>query len=94
MSTVTTVLKDLGITELAAMRGYALLSTSQKLAELQQECLAYRQKYHMSFRDFRNRLAAAEQENFEEHDDYLAWKFAEEGVVYWHDMLERLKQES
>lgn len=94
MSTIATVLKYLGVTELGAMQVNALLSASQKLAQLQQECLAYRQKYRMSFADFQNKLTAAEQENFEEHDDFLAWKFAEEGVAYWSDILERLKQES
>lgn len=30
-------------------------------------------------------------EDFGKYDDYLAWKFAEEGVAYWQEKVEELR---
>lgn len=91
METIATVLKDLGITEKDAIREYVLLNASQKAAEFGQECEAYERKYKLSFKEFEEQLQLSEEEIFEKEDDYLAWKFAHEGLRYWRDKIEQLK---
>jgi len=94
MSTATLVLQDLGVNEQSAVRSFALLNASQKLAEFQQECAAFQSKYRMAFSAFEKKIEAETEENFGEEEDYMAWKFAEEGMVYWREKVERLKLEA
>ncbi|MFQ5637957.1 MAG: hypothetical protein ACE5IR_08160 [bacterium] len=91
MNVVLSVLKDLGIDEKDATREYALLNASQKAGELAHECDAFKQKYRMSFEDFEKRLRNRNQENFDEEDDYLAWKCAVEGLAFWRKKVKLLK---
>lgn len=85
------VLQDLGISEQGALHTFALLQASQKLAEFRQDCAAFQDKYRMAFDAFEKRISTRALEIFEEEDDYMAWKFAEEGVVYWREKVEHLK---
>lgn len=94
MSTATMVLQDLGITEQGAVRSFALLNASQKLAEFKQECAAFQSKHRMAFRAFEEKIAAQIEENFVEEEDFMAWKFAEEGAAYWREKVESLKREA
>jgi len=94
MSTATMVLQDLGINEQGAVRSFALLSASQKFAEFKQECAAFQSKHRMAFSAFEKRIEAQTEENFDEEEDYMAWKFAEEGVAYWREKVESLKLEA
>ena len=94
MSTTTKVLKELGISEKYALHDYALLNASQKLAEFEQECEAFKKKYRMSFEHFATKMQSVEKEDFDMENDYLAWKFACEGIGFWHDRVQQLKQES
>ncbi|MFQ5675054.1 MAG: hypothetical protein ACE5G1_04085 [bacterium] len=94
MNTASTVLKDLGISEKHAIREFALLNSSQKAAEFEQECEAFENKYKMSFQELEQRLQSTDVEVFEQEDDYLAWKFAVEGARYWRKKTEQLKSES
>lgn len=91
-TTVRDILKDLGITEEQAARDYALLNASQKLAEFDQDCKAFENKYKMSFQEFEKKIQSYDNEIFEEEDDYLSWKFAKEGAEYWRKKIELLKQ--
>lgn len=93
MSTATTILQDLGISEKGAIREFALLTASQKLAEFNQECAALRHKYNMTFSEFEHKIKSSTEEIFTEEEDYMAWKFAEEGAAYWREKVERLKIE-
>ena len=93
MSTATMILNDLGISEQGAIRGFALLNASQKLAEFNHECAAFRQKYNMPFSEFEKKNKSQTVEVFAEEEDYMAWKFAEDGAIYWHEKVERLKLE-
>lgn len=93
MSVATTILQDLGISEKGAIREFALLTASQKLAEFNQECVAFRHKYNMTFSEFEHKIRARTEEIFADEEDYMAWKFAEEGAAYWRDKVERLKIE-
>ncbi len=66
----------------------ATLMAYQKRSEFRSETDLYKKKYQMDFssfdQQFRKLPASAESEN-----DWLAWKFAEEGVQYWNTLLER-----
>lgn len=93
MSTATTVLQDLGMGEKGAIREFALLTDSQKLAEFNQECAALQHKYNMTFSEFEQKIISSTEEVFTEEEDYMAWKFAEEGAAYWREKGERLKIE-
>ncbi len=93
MNTATAILNDLGISEQGAIRSFALLSASQKLAEFNQECAAFRHKYNARFIEFEKRIKSPAEEIFNEEEDYMAWKFAEEGVVYWQEKVKLLKHE-
>ncbi len=92
MNTAITVLQDLGISEQGALHSFALLQASQKLSEFKQDCGALQSKYRMSFAAFESRIQTQEVENFEEEEDYMAWKFAEEGANYWREKVEQLKR--
>lgn len=94
MSTATMVLQDLGVDERGAVRSFALLSASQKLAEFKQECAAFQSKHRMTFSAFEKKIAAQTEENFGEEEDFMAWKFADEGAAYWREKVERLKLEA
>ncbi len=93
MSTATMILNDLGISEQGAIRGFALLNASQKLAEFNHECAAFRHKYNMRFSEFEKKTKSQAAEVFVEEEDYMAWKFAEDGVLYWREKVEQLKLE-
>jgi len=91
MEAITIVLNDLGITEKDAVRNYVLLNASQKVAEFEQECEVFKHKYKQSFQQFEKQLKSSSEENFEKEDDYLGWKFADEGLVYWRTKIDQLK---
>lgn len=93
MSTATMILNDLGISEQGAIRSFALLNASQKLAEFNQECAAFRHKYNARFIEFEQRIKSPAEEIFTEEEDYMAWKFAEDGALYWREKAEQLKLE-
>jgi hypothetical protein len=76
------------------MRETALFNASQKAAEFRQECEAFEGKYGLSFAEFEKRIHSQSEEGFAEHDDYLAWKFAQEGTEYWRDKIQKLRLES
>ncbi|MFZ0456475.1 MAG: hypothetical protein WCE54_19605 [Ignavibacteriaceae bacterium] len=90
---ITNILRDLGLTERQAVRDYALLNSSQKAAEFEQDCKVFENKYKMSFQEFENKLRSVDEEVFEKEDDYLEWKFAAEGAAYWREKIEQLKRE-
>lgn len=94
MNTAAMVLQDLGVDEQGAVRSFALLNASQKLAEFKQECAAFQSKHRTAFSAFEKRIEAQTEENFGEEEDYMAWKFAEEGAAYWREKVESLKLEA
>lgn len=93
MNTATTILNDLGISEQSAIHSFALLNASQKLTEFSQECAAFRHKYNARFSEFEKKIKSQAEEIFTEEEDYMAWKFAEEGVEYWQEKITQLKRE-
>jgi hypothetical protein len=47
-------------------------------------------KYQESFSSFNNKMEK-QQANYETENDWLAWKFAEEGKNYWASFLKETK---
>lgn len=94
MTTASAVLKELGISPKNAVRETALFNASQKAAEFAQECEAFASKYGLSFAEFEKKIHSQSEEDFAEYDDYLAWKFAQEGAGYWRDKIQKLQLES
>ena len=64
----------------------AILMAYQKRSEFIAEVNWYEQKYKMNFNSFdiqfKQNSASAELEN-----DWMSWRFAEEGVNYWDNLL-------
>ena len=46
---------------------------------------------NFGFKEFEKKVIGAGEENFEEWDDYLAWKFAEDGREHWGKRISELK---
>lgn len=90
MTTTKAILKDLGISEEQALREFALLSASQKLAEFVQEDQYFRKKYELDFAEFEKKIKSSDQEIFIEEDDYLAWKFVHESIIHWRSKVQTL----
>jgi len=93
MSTVEKILKDLGLNKEQAAREYAIFALSQKIAEYGDECKAYEKKYNMSFTNLEQKILESSVEVFKRDEDYLAWKFAKEGKVFWQGKIEALLKE-
>ncbi len=68
----------------------ALLSAYQKLSEFDMEVEYYNKKYNESFTSFSKKVEAR-QASYEIENDWLAWKFAEEGKIYWNSLLNEVK---
>ena len=86
------ILSDLKFeSERDALIEYSLIAAMHKRCEFEDECKRFRQKYHLNFEDFEKRVTHAKEENFEQWDDYMAWKFAEKGRKHWYDRINKLK---
>jgi hypothetical protein len=93
MSIATLILKDLGFSEQQALRAFALLNASQKVAEYEQENQFFQRKYNATFSEFEREIQSSNEEVFEQEDDYMAWKFVVEGLAYWQEKVEELRRE-
>jgi hypothetical protein len=68
----------------------ALLSAYQKLSEFDMEVEYFNKKYDESFISFNKKMETT-QASFEIENDWLAWKFAEDGKRYWTSLLDEAK---
>lgn len=69
-----------------------LLEAKAKISEFREEVKRFRERYDMKFDEFREKLESKqEQEDFEEEDDYMAWKFARESLQYWEERVDLLE---
>ena len=93
VKTVSEILKALNYhNERDAAVDFSILSVSAKYAEFYDECQRYEKKYGIKYKEFENRISNKEnEEDFEEEDDLMAWKFAKEGAEFWVKKLEELK---
>lgn len=65
----------------------ALLSAHQKVSELEMETEYFRNKYKESYESFNSKIEEM-QATYEIENDWLAWKFAKEGIEYWKSLLD------
>jgi len=75
-----------------ALSEFIILNLSKKISEFKNECEIYEKKYRINFESFEGRLKEKiNEENFEEDDDYMAWKFAEESKRLFQKRLEEIQ---
>jgi hypothetical protein len=68
------------------------LSARSKYAEFHQEVKRLEEKYRMSFAAFQRIVEArVNEEDFEQEEDLMAWKFAQEATDYWRHKIEELE---
>lgn len=69
-----------------------LLSARSRYAEFSQEVKQFEAKYQMSFEDFQRMVdVRMNEENFEQEEDLMVWKFAKEGAAYWRENIDELE---
>jgi len=69
-----------------------LLSAQAKYSEYLAEHLEFERKYQMDFPFFQEMTdRQTNEENFEQEDDLMDWRFAYEGLRYWAKKIEELK---
>jgi hypothetical protein len=68
----------------------ALLSAYQKLSEFDMEVEYFNKKYNESFTSFSKKMETT-QTSYEIENDWMAWKFAEDGKRYWTSLLDEAK---
>lgn len=74
-----------------ALSEFIILNLSKKISEFRNECEMYEKKYGIDFIEFKNRIKEKiNDEDFEEEDDYLAWKFAYKSRSLWKKRLEEI----
>ena len=90
---LTEILKALNYqNEREAAVDFTILSISTRYAEFVDECQLYEKKHRIEYKEFEKRISNKEnEEDFEEEDDLMAWKFAKEGAEFWLKKLEELK---
>lgn len=70
-----------------------LLSARSRYAEFTQEVKQFEAKYQMNFITFQRLVETrVNEENFEQEEDLMAWKFAQDAAVYWQQKTEELKR--
>ena len=69
----------------------ALLSAHQKISEFELETEYFRNKYNKSFESFSSKIEESNT-TYEIENDWLAWKFAKEGIDYWKSLLDEIKK--
>ena len=85
-------LKVMNHTAEEALKEFLLLNLSEKISEFKNECEFYESKYEMAFKAFEHYLKEKiNDENFEEEDDYMAWKYAEESKLFLQEKLDEIK---
>jgi len=74
-----------------ALSEFIILNLSKKISEFRNECEMFEKKYEIDFKEFENRIKEKiNDEDFEEDDDYLAWKFADESRSLLKKRLEEI----
>jgi hypothetical protein len=72
-----------------------LLSARSRYAECMQEVKQFEAKYLMDFASFQQMVETrSNAEDFEQEDDLMAWKFAQDAADYWQRASEDLKRDT
>jgi hypothetical protein len=70
-----------------------LLSARSRYAECMHEVKQFETKYLMDFASFQQMVEThSNTEDFEQEDDLMAWKFAQDAADYWRQASEELKR--
>jgi hypothetical protein len=89
---VSPILREAGFSdEKEALKEQALMLLMGKVSRYQAECAFFEEKYGMSFEEFASRVQVTGEENFEEDDDFLDWRFARESLADLRHRLQELK---
>ena len=70
-----------------------LLCARSRFSEFAQEAKRFEQKYQMDLETFQRVVEArVNEEDFEQEEDLMAWKFAIEAAEYWRQKIEELER--
>lgn len=70
-----------------------LLSARSRYSEFSQEVKQFEEKYQMDFDAFQGMVEVrVNEEDFEQEEDLMAWKFAKEAAEYWRQKIEEVKR--
>ena len=69
----------------------ALLSANQKHSEYAMEVEYFEKKYNDTFNSFDKKFQKS-LTSYETENDWMAWKFAEEGKKHWTSLLKDIKK--
>jgi len=68
-----------------------LLTARSRYAEFRQEVKRFEEKYGMRLEEFERMVAQrVDEEDFEQEEDLMAWKFAQQAADYWREKIEEL----
>ncbi len=85
------IFKEAGFSSLDdAVFSFAMLLARAKLSEFEDECAVFKHKYG-DYEQFKRKVEGGEKENFDEWDDYLAWRFAETARKFWRQEVRGLE---
>lgn len=76
-----------------ALKEMVFLSSSQKLAEFTEETSYFEKKYGLPYENF-NKMFTEKAATYKEENDWMSWKFALEGAIYWKEIVLRLKDDN
>lgn len=94
MQNVEGILSELGFTGIEdAAKKHAQLLISGKVAKYEAESIFYEKKYNCDYPAFEKHLKEkVNEENFDEEDDLLEWRFAYEQLTKYREQIVRLKR--
>lgn len=70
-----------------------LLTARSRYSEYRQEVKRFEEKYGMSLDEFEQMVARrVDEEDFEQEEDLMAWKFAQQAADYWREKIEELER--
>ncbi len=68
------------------------LEARSNISQYRDEVEQFKDKYDMGFEEFKETLESKiNEEDFEEEEDLMEWKFAKDFLTYWKDRLESLE---
>ena len=75
-----------------ALKEFIMLNLSEKLSKFNLEYNILHSKYNVDFQEFEIMINNRKnEENFEEYDDYMAWKYASDQVKFLNEQIDLLK---
>ena len=85
-------LKTFNLNVESALSEFIILNILKKISEFENECELFKKKYKVDYNSFEARIKdKINEEDFEEEDDYMAWKFAEENKKLLKNRLEEIQ---